>query len=134
MRVPVFELFVALIALDFANEVALDVADGVLADDAVLTPFVQVLAIEAGMESLCEQVHVDVVVLKQVKHVHLADGRHLNRSFAKFASFINNFIKEFITTLRLLISSSSSCSIDVKVAAKRRWEPNSAKSPTQTQI
>ena len=91
MRVPVFDLLVALVALNFADEVALDVADGVLADDAVLAPFVQVLAVEAGVKSLSEQVHVDVVVLEQVKHVHLADGRHLNRSFAKFASFINNY-------------------------------------------
>ena len=74
---PILDLIVVFVALDFADQVALNVTDGVFTDDAVLAPLVEVLAIETCVESLSQQVHVHIVILQQVEHIHLPNRRHL---------------------------------------------------------
>ena len=76
MAVPVSDDFIAFVALNFSDEIALDRRDGVLTDHAVLAPLVQVLAVEVGVERLGEEVEVDIVELEKVEHVHAPDSRH----------------------------------------------------------
>ena len=87
MCVPIFDLRVALEALNFADKVALDVGDSVLADDAVFAPLVQVLSVKVCVESLGQKVKIDIVIFEQVKHIEGSDSRHL---FFKLI-FIKNF-------------------------------------------
>ena len=63
MSVPVLDLIVALVTLNFSDKIALDVANSVFTNDAVLAPLVQILSIEICVERLCQKVHVDVIVL-----------------------------------------------------------------------
>ena len=81
MGMPVLDLLVSFEALNFANQISLDVAYCVLTHDAIFGILVQVLPIEIRVESLRQQIKIDIVVLQQVKHVHLPDCRHFNVIF-----------------------------------------------------
>jgi hypothetical protein len=76
MTVPIFNQSAALVALNFSQKITLHVTDGVFGDATVFWPLTKVLAIEIGVESLCKQVQVHIIVFEQVKHVHWSDGRH----------------------------------------------------------
>ena len=76
VSVPIFDLIVIFKAFNFADELALYVRNSVLTDNGVLSPLVEVLPVKVCVESLSEQVQINIVELEQVKHVHLSDSRH----------------------------------------------------------
>ena len=51
---PVLLMLVSFEAFNLADEVALDVTDCVLADDAVLAPLVQILSVEVSVKRFCQ--------------------------------------------------------------------------------
>ena len=77
-------MVVAFHTLDFADQVALNVWNGVFTDNAVLSPLVQVPAIEARVESLRQEVHIDTIIFEQVKHIKRSDSRHIAITLFQF--------------------------------------------------
>ena len=87
---PVFDLLIALEAFNFANKVALNVRNGILADNAVLSILVQVLPVEVRMEGLGQEVKIDIIIFEQVKHIKGPDGRHF---FLRMYKIVLSIIK-----------------------------------------
>ena len=56
VTVPVSDHVISFVALDFANEIALDRRHCVFADDTVLAPLVEILAVEVSVEGLGQEV------------------------------------------------------------------------------